>query len=100
MYYSECLLILTLLKLNWKLILENIRKFKEILNSYYKVMSIWRKITHNTPNYHYKREKNENTNQCIWKSDDYFNFSSTCKCKISIHLLLNPAIIKYLKKIS
>ena len=43
MYYNECLLILTLLSFNGKLILEIIRKFKEILSSYYKVTSISKK---------------------------------------------------------
>ena len=28
------------------------------------------------------------------KIDDYFNFSSTCKVKMSIHLLFNSAMIK------
>ena len=48
MYYNECLLILTLLWLNWKLFLENIRKFKDILSSYYIVTSIQEKLHTNT----------------------------------------------------
>ena len=31
------------------------------------------------------------------KIDDYYNFSSTCKVKMSIHLLFNSAVIKKFK---
>ena len=55
MYYNGCLSILALFRLNCKLFLENIKKFKEMLSSCYKVTFIPRKITHNPANFHYKR---------------------------------------------
>ena len=98
MYYNKCILINTLLRLNWKLFLEKIRKFEEVLSSYYKVTFISRKITRNTPKLLLQtRAKMKILMSVLLKIDDYFNFSSTCKYEISIYLLFNIAII--LKKL-
>ena len=79
-----------------KIILENIRILKEVLSSFIKLRLFQEKLHTILCIIITKEGKNENTNVYL-KIDDYCNFSSTCICEISFHLLFKLAIIKKFK---
>ena len=90
--------ILTLLRFNWEIFVENIRNFLKCLSSYYKIFTQFQETVQTNLRIILINEgKNENIKEGIGKLTNILTVWVRLIVKSLIHLLGNSAIIKKLK---